>query len=205
MKTLVKICGIGRIEDALVAADCGADFIGLIFAPRSKRRVGVDDAARIVEAVRRHRQDIELVGVFVDEHAERVRSTAERVGLDLVQYHGAESEELIEEVGLPAIRVRRVGSAPPSFVESSGAEWILYDTSVAGEDGGTGRTFDWSLLREHPREHRFFLSGGLDATNVRRAIATVRPNAVDLCSGVEESPGIKSRKKIEELMRQVMR
>jgi phosphoribosylanthranilate isomerase len=201
---LVKICGICRPEDGVAAADSGADFIGLVFAD-SKRRVDEQQAAEIVEAVRRRNLDIRFVGVFVNEDPVVIGRIAEDVGLDLIQFHGDETGETISRVARPSIKAVRVGNQVMDLDPDTGADWLLFDTWVDGAKGGTGRTFDWSLLSAQTVSRRFFLSGGLDPRNVRLAVETVNPDAVDVSSGVEDEPGVKNHNKIERFIRQVKR
>ena len=143
-------------------------------------------------------QSIKFVGVFRDEAPERIREIAALVGLDFVQLHGNESEDDVAAIGVPAIRAFRVDGTLPDPTTS--AEWVMFDSG-----GGTGRTFDWSLLASYPRTKPFFLAGGLTPDNVRSAIETVRPDAIDVSSGVESRPGIKDYAKVKMLIEQVRR
>lgn len=204
-RPLVKICGVCRPEDAVAAVEAGADFVGMVFSQESKRRVDEADAALIVEAVRGASDEVRSVGVFVDEDPGRINEIADKVGLDMIQFHGSETRESIEKVNRPSINAVRVGRALPELDPDLEVDWILYDTLVQGQEGGTGRTFDWTLLVAHASRHRFFLSGGINLDNVRRAIETVHPDAIDVSSGVEDAPGVKNHSKIEALIRQVKR
>lgn len=183
--TQVKICGVGRVEDALTAADAGADFLGLMFFKGSKRFVETDRAREIAEAVRGR---LRLVGVFVNEEPEEMNRVARLCGLDYVQLSGDEPPAAVTGLDVPAIRAVHVReSATPEDlaerIESSPAELVLLDTGAAGLYGGSGRTFDWGLLPSLRR--RVLLAGGLDPSNVGRAIERVRPWGVDVSSGVE--------------------
>lgn len=199
---LVKICGIRRVEDARVAAQAGADFLGMIFAS-SARRVVAEEAKQIARAARQVRPEIRLVGVFVNEDPRVITGIADEVGLDLIQYHGEESSDAMAQVERPSIRAIRVGARTPSLPPDLRADWILFDTFMAGRRGGTGTRFDWSLLPSGHADQKFFLSGGLDSSCVREAIGHVRPDAVDVSSGVESEPGVKDARKIAEFIRQV--
>lgn len=205
MSPLIKICGICRPRDGAAAAAAGADFVGLIFARQSKRVVDEQEAARIVEAVRATGDQVRTVGVFVNEDPGVIARTAAVVGLDLIQYHGDETADTIATVGLPSIKALRVRDRLPRFDGARNGDWTLFDTWTAEARGGTGRTFDWSLLADASTPRPFFLSGGLDPENVRGAIARVRPDGVDVSSGVEDEPRIKSHEKIERFIRQVKR
>src|SRR5687768_15203706 len=191
--TRVKVCGVTSLEDALAALDAGADLLGFNFYARSPRYVTPAEARRVVE---RLPEGAECVGVFVNEPTpETVERAAREAGVGAVQLHGDETPEFCRALrGLTTIKALRVG--PDYNVEaaaSCAADAVPLDAYVAGEWGGTGHTFDWSLARRR-REAvpRLFLAGGLRPDNVADAVAAVRPFAVDVCSGVETSPGRKS-------------
>jgi phosphoribosylanthranilate isomerase len=205
MTTTVKICGITRQEDALVAAGLGADLLGFIFVPGSPRNVDPERAAAIAAAVRAKGSTPRLVGVFRDESNERIREIAGRVGLDLVQLHGAESEDDVSNLGLPSIKALRVGDTLPDTTSHPSASWLLFDTYDSRRAGGTGRRFDWSLLALYERTKPFLLSGGLTPENIGAAISLVRPDGLDIASGVESAPGIKDHDKLERLFERVRR
>jgi len=198
-RPLVKICGITREDDAIRAVEAGADFIGLVFAKSSPRSVDPNVARRIVKSTRATDKRVSVAGVFVDEAAAEINALAERVGLDFIQLHGSERADILSEIEWPVIRALRVADSLPDGTEWKRASWILYDTYAAGIDGGTGSTFDWSLLEGIDRSRRFFLAGGLNPGNVAHAVEIVRPTAIDVSSGVEDAPGIKSATKIRAL------
>ena len=187
--TKVKICGITRLEDAQACAGLGADFLGFVFVRSSPRYIEPEQAAEIMRQV----QGPKFVGVFMDE----VRHVP---GLDYVQLHGAESDDDVRAAALPAIKALRVGDVLPDTTAHPSAEWLLFDTGA-----GTGRRFDWSLLAMYPRTKPFFLAGGLGPDNVGAAISLVRPDGVDLSSGVESAPGIKDHAKLRTLFERVRR
>lgn len=196
-RTLIKICGITREEDAFAAAQAGSDFLGFVFVPDSPRSIEPGLAALIAKQVRAA-FSTRLVGVFRNSLKEQVRSVSREVGLDFVQLHGDESEEEVENLGLPVIKAVAV---PGSSLSHSypAAAWLMYD----GVAPGSGRLFDWTLLRTDSLRRPFFLAGGLTAQNVSAAISSVQPDAVDVSSGVESSPGIKSSSKINQFVEQV--
>ncbi len=196
---MVKICGLTRAEDAQLATSLGADFLGFIFVKSSPRYRTADDIARISDALGPHRP--RLVGVFRDEDPEVVRAIAQKVPLDFVQLHGSESDDDIRAIGLPAIKTMHMGDALPDTTLHPTAEWLLFDTP----GGGTGRRFDWSLLQQYDRSKRFLLAGGINADNVAAAIAAVRPDAIDLASGIESAPGIKDHAKLTQLFEGIKR
>jgi len=198
----VKICGITSPEDAIAACDAGADFIGLIFVPSSPRYVTRERAETIVRALRsRGRIGPQIVGVFRDSSIDEMERTAETVELDLLQLHGQEAPAVVEELSLPAIKAFRIHDKFPATDGYDAAAWHMFDTFHPTQDGGTGKVFDWSLLSRRASDRPFFLAGGLDPDNAVAAITRVDPDAIDLSSGLEESPGIKSHSKINALFR----
>ena len=202
MRTRVKICGITRVEDALAAAEAGADAIGLVFVETSPRCVSAERARAITAALPPF---ITVVGLFVDAPAARVREVLGQVPLDLLQFHGRESPEDCQQYGYPYIRaVRMAPGADLSaearrYAQAAGLLLDAYDPQLAG---GTGATFDWARV---PRDLNkpVILAGGLTPENVGRAIQAVRPYAVDVSSGVEQSKGIKDAAKIAAFIRNV--
>jgi phosphoribosylanthranilate isomerase len=202
--TKIKICGLTREEDALEAARLGADFLGLIFVPSSPRFVEPERAAAVAARVRDAGYTPKFVGVFHDASADYMREIASVVGLDLVQLHGAEGEEEIRDLDIPAIKTLRVGDTLPDTHGTPSAAWLLFDTYDERRAGGTGRRFDWSLLAMYERNKPFFLSGGLNPDNVVAALTLVRPDAVDVSSGVEAGePGVKDHAKLAKLIERV--
>jgi len=201
----IKICGITREEDALLCADEGADFLGLIFVRQSKRAVSVERARAVAESLRGHRSRPKLVGVFLDEEPRAVNEIVDEVGLDLVQLHGEESESDCASMRVPVIKAVRVGQSLPETAGRPSASWLLFDTLDALQAGGTGRRFDWSLLEGYRRDRPFFLSGGLTADDVAAAISQVQPDGIDIASGVESSPGIKDHDKVRRLFERLRR
>ena len=203
--TRIKICGLTRMEDAHFAADKGADFLGFIFVPSTPRFVEPEKVAEITAALRDREKRPQIVGVFRDASAAYMRDIAATAGLDRVQLHGGETDEDIRAVGLPAIKTFRVGDALPDTTAYSSADWFLFDTYEERRAGGTGRRFDWSLLSKYPRNKPFFLSGGLTPDNVAAAISLVRPDGVDLSSGVEAEPGVKDPTKVTRFFERIRR
>jgi phosphoribosylanthranilate isomerase len=201
--TKIKICGITRVEDALASVAFGADFIGLVFVPSSPRLVGATRAREIVAAIREREREIAVVGVFRDSEARSVGALAHDVGLDYVQLHGDESDADAVAIGAPVIKTFRVGGSLPDTSGHDHAAWHLFDTRDDVRGGGTGRAFDWSLLAGHQRRRPVLLAGGLHAGNVSDAIRAVQPDAVDVSSGVESSPGIKDHEKLRAFIERV--
>ncbi|WP_213876624.1 phosphoribosylanthranilate isomerase [Pseudomonas sp. dw_358] len=197
-----KICGITRIEDALAAAEAGADAIGLVFYEKSPRAVSVQQARAILAALPPF---VTTVGLFVNASSCELEEILEAVPLDLLQFHGDEPPEQCSRYARPyikALRVRAGDDLEAQCQRYASARGILLDTFVQGVPGGTGEAFDWSLVPEHLSQP-IILAGGLSADNVGQAIARVRPYAVDVSGGVEAAKGIKDPHKIEAFMRAV--
>jgi phosphoribosylanthranilate isomerase len=200
---LIKICGITRMDDALAAVDAGADFIGLVFADGSRRRLELDDAAKIVQAAKRRSTSVRVVGVFRNAPLGTIRLVVSYASLDLVQLHGEEEDAMMRELATPSIKAIRVERDVPDDSPFISAAWILYDSFSTAAGGGTGRTFDWSLLQKRPAGKPFFLAGGLTPENVAEAIDLTAPDAIDVSSGVESAPGIKDLHKLQRLFKAV--
>ena len=195
MPTAVKICGVSRIEDALAAARSGAHAIGLVFYRPSPRYVIPVQARDIIRALPPF---VAAVGLFVDASAAEVRETIAVAPVGLLQFHGSETPEFCRQFGLPymkAVRVRAETDLLQYARDFQDAKALLLDAYVEGAHGGTGQSFDWSVI---PRTLTLpvVLSGGLNVRNVVGAIQQVRPWAVDVSSGVESAPGIKDAAKI---------
>jgi phosphoribosylanthranilate isomerase len=200
--TRVKICGITRVEDALAAAQAGADAIGLVFHAGSPRHVTPDQAAVIVGALPPF---VTSVALFVDPDAARVEAVLRRVRPDLLQFHGDESPDFCRGFGVPYLKAIRVRPGvdllqfPARYADARG---LLLDAYSEAAHGGTGERFDWSLIPTGlPRP--VILAGGLDPGNVARAVGAVRPWAVDVSSGVEAAKGIKDAAKIAAFIKEV--
>ncbi len=190
-----KICGITRIEDALIAAQAGADAIGLVFWAPSPRAVEIDQARRIVAALPPF---VTSVGLFVNATRETIAEVLQAVPLDLLQFHGDECLADCEGHGRPyikALRVRPGENIAAQCARYPSAAGILLDTYVPGIPGGTGERFDWSQVPAQP-PCPIVLAGGLTADNVAQAIAQVRPWAVDVSGGVEAQKGRKDADKV---------
>jgi phosphoribosylanthranilate isomerase len=192
----VKVCGIKELEDARVAADAGADAIGLVFA-ESPRRVGVERAREISAVLP---EGVLRVGVFVDEEPEEVLRIAREVGLDYAQLHGDEGLETVAEIrdgGLRIIKALRVRNAGVlAAVERYEADLFLLDAWSAKVRGGTGARFDWELAKSLKGRDNILVSGGLGPENVREAIEYFEPYGVDASSSLEERPGKKNGERV---------
>lgn len=192
----VKICGITRLEDALVAVDAGADFLGFNFAEEAKPKRRYIDPDRALEIVEKLPASVTKVAVTVNADAEQIRGYLEF--MDWVQLHGDETPEDCRVLGDRAVKAFRVGSdfRPESILEYPVGAYLL-DAFVPGQSGGTGQTCDWEAARATVAlTPRLILAGGLTPENVAEAIAAVQPYAVDTAGGVESEPGKKDHERI---------
>ena len=199
MRVRVKVCGITSPEDGLLAAELGADAVGLIFAPESPRRVATGLAGEIARVLPPF---VQKIGVFVNEPGERLASLARQVGLDGIQFHGEERPELCRQAPLPWYKAFCVGADfDVGILDRFAGVGHLLDACVEGSRGGTGATADWGAAAKAARRHRIILSGGLGPDNIVAAVAAVQPMAVDVNSGVERSAGVKDPDKLARVFR----
>ncbi|CBE68475.1 MAG: phosphoribosylanthranilate isomerase [Candidatus Methylomirabilis oxygeniifera] len=197
----IKICGITSHEDARAAVDAGADALGFIFVNGTPRYVEPEAAAAIIV---RMPPFVATVGVFVDRTPEEIELIVRTCGLSLAQLHGHESPDACCRLGAPFIKTIHVqGEDDLEALHSyPQAKAFVLDTYVAGQPGGTGRTFPWEIAAKAARQTRIILSGGLTPDNVALAVTQVRPYALDVSSGVEASPGRKDHHKVREFIEQ---
>lgn len=198
----VKICGITELEDALKAHELGADFVGFIFFTNSPRKIKPVQARSIIKGLPK---DLLKVGLFLGQDAGTVRAIAERCHLDFLQLHGDESPEYCSRLGkdfkiIKSFKIRNFRSVDDIDAYKDAAHYYLFDTYVKGIPGGTGRAFNWDILKDKPFEKPIFLAGGLTPENVGGAVKKVAPYAVDAASGVEKSPGKKDYKLLKEFI-----
>ena len=191
--TKIKLCGLRRIEDIETVNILQPDYIGFVFAPKSKRYITPDEAAKLKKLLNGNTTKlIKAVGVFVDEDVEKVVELLNTGVIDIAQLHGNEPEKLVkrlQENGVPVIRAFQIKSEDDvKKAETSCADHILLDSGK-----GSGLTFDWSILKN--AEMPYFLAGGLDPENVSRAVTDLHPYAVDVSSGLE-TDGMKDRTKM---------
>ena len=193
MAANVKICGLTRPEDAELAVASGAWAIGMIFFDESPRRVDVETAAVIATA---HRRRCEVAGVFVNAPLDDVLAITGSVPLTMLQFHGDEGPAYCAEAarrsGLKVMKAARAKDAHTvKALSAYKTDFHMLDAHVPGTYGGTGERFDWELAAGHPGRPPLVLSGGLTPENVSEGLSAARPFAVDVASGVEESPGVK--------------
>ncbi|RME13208.1 MAG: phosphoribosylanthranilate isomerase [Ardenticatenia bacterium] len=207
-RTFIKICGLTNEDDALAAAEAGADFLGFVFYPKSPRYVTPETVARIVETVRAtYGADApRFVGVFVDETPERVRAILDTAGLDLAQLHGSEPPaevRMLAPRAFKAIRPQTRGDAEATTAayahvipREAHLPQFLMDAYHPWEVGGTGIVADWAVGLVLARSYRLLLAGGLTPETVGAAIARVQPWGVDVSSGVEREKGRKDHARL---------
>ncbi len=203
-RTRTKICGITTLQDALHAADCGADSIGLVFHPPSARFLDLTRALEIRHALPPF---VTITALFLDEREDWVAEVVRDLRPDCLQFHGNESPEFCEAFDVPYIKSIPMGSNddPSDYArQHKNAQGFLFDSNVAGRQGGSGDTFDWSKIPP-AFEHRLILAGGINPLNVADAISQVRPWAVDVSTGVEVSRGVKSSDLITRFFHEVQR
>jgi phosphoribosylanthranilate isomerase len=195
----VKICGITHIGDAYMAAESGADALGFIFYPKSQRYVAPAKAKEIIQKVP---CEIITVGVFVNHEIQEVKEIAQFCSLNMIQLHGDESPEYCAQFPMSSL-IKAVSCQTEKEIQelkNYPVAAILMDAREAGHYGGTGKNSYWRLAIKVKETHPLILAGGLNRENIREAIERVRPQAVDINSGVEISPGKKDPHKIREIM-----
>lgn len=202
MKTRIKICGVTRVEDAQAITAAGAHAIGLVFYEPSPRYVTIEQAQEIQQCLPPF---ISVVGLFVDANKGYIESVLDKLHLDVLQFHGEESEADCLRYNKPYIKAIRMSEDIDYFEQEQGyasAQALLLDTYVSGQQGGTGQAFDWSIIPNN-RMKPIILAGGLSSKNVAQGIKQVRPYAVDVSGGVESAKGIKDEQKVIEFINEV--
>ncbi len=204
----VKVCGVTTVDDALLAVDLGADYLGLNFYPPSPRYVSLTKALEIAEAVRRERPTLPLVGVFVNADDETLRAARQTVGLDLLQFHGDETIEQVApyaDCALKAFRVQDELDREELLGWENVWGWLV-DSRHPQLYGGSGESWDFASLRragDATMDRRLFIAGGLGPGNARQAIEAAGPWGIDLCSGVERTPGHKDPQLLRQLFEEI--
>jgi len=196
----LKVCGITELEDARYLAGAGADYLGFIQHEDSPRYAPPALASDIIEWV----HGPTPVGVFVNDGADTINAAAEKAGFEMVQLHGQEPPYVAEAVDCPIIKAIHVrNDAAPEQLRTlferyeEVADYFLLDTHNSSVWGGSGESFNWRLARDFADDYPLFLAGGIDGSNVRRAVETMRPYAIDLSSSLEDAPGQKSFEKVD--------
>ena len=200
--TKVKICGNTNIEDARLAAELGADYLGLIFT-ESKRRITSEIARSIVHSLPDFKN---FVAVFSNQAKEKVESIVHDLGIRILQFHGDETAlycHSFMKKGYEVIKTFRIKERMSlKRIDEYDVSYFLFDTYSHSGKGGAGIPFDWELIEDRPYVHeKLFLAGGLNGNNLRKAVQKIHPFAVDVASGVEKTPGKKDPKLLEEFIR----
>jgi len=199
--TKIKICGITNMEDAMAACELGADALGFIFYRESKRYVDPKIARSIISNLPPF---LSTVGVFVNQDLDEIIAIKDEAGIDAAQLHGDETPGFCRSVPLKVIKAIRVkDSLDESRVAQYPVQAILFDTYSDAEYGGSGKSFNWEILRDISSRETIILSGGLSPSNVTEALRAVKPYAVDVSSGVEDSPGKKDHMKLRKFIEAV--
>ena len=203
MSVKLKVCGITELEDARYLAGAGADYLGFIQHKDSPRYAPPSLASDIIEWVHGPKP----VGVFVNDGAAQINEAVDKAGFELAQLHGQEPPHVVEQVDCPVIKVIHVrNDAAPEQLRTlferykDTADYFLLDTHNSSVWGGTGESFNWRLARDVTSTYPTFLAGGINAGNVRRAVETMQPFAIDLSSSLEDAPGEKSFAKIDDFL-----
>lgn len=197
-RTLIKICGITRLEDGLAALEAGADWLGFIRAERSPRFRPLDELIELVTRLRaRAPAPFQAVGVYVDASPETIEDEARRVGLDRIQLHGRETPELARSLSRPVVKVIHIRDAESvKKAEAYEGMDLLTDVFTPDSYGGTGRGYDYEWLRDLILRRRVIVAGGLTIENVAEVMRSLAPWGVDVSSAVETAPGIKAPARI---------
>jgi phosphoribosylanthranilate isomerase len=202
VRVRIKICGMTRAEDAVAAAQLGVDAVGMVFHAKSPRHVSIEQARSIVAGLPAF---VTVTALFMDPDAETVRQVLNQTRVELLQFHGRETAEFCRSFGRPYMKAVPMGGQADLADYArrhAQAAALLLDSHAAGQQGGTGKAFDWSAI---PRVDGppLVLAGGLNPANVAAAIRMVRPYGVDVASGVERAPGIKDPNKMAAFVQEV--
>ncbi len=205
--TIIKICGIKTLKDALAAIKAGADYLGFNFYPKSVRFVEKETCAEITSVLKKEYPQIRLVGVFVNSPVDEVKNILETCHLDLAQLHGDETPEMLESFNGKAFKAIRLSASTsvdisvyPFAKQSVDSPALLVDAAVKGVYGGSGVTADWSAAAELAKRYPLLLAGGLTPENVADAVRQVKPWGVDVASGVESTAGEKDAEKMKKFV-----
>jgi phosphoribosylanthranilate isomerase len=203
--TIVKICGIKTLKDALAAIEAGADYLGFNFYPKSVRFIKKTTCAEITSVLKREHPQIKLVGVFVNSSVDEIKYILQTCQLDLAQLHGDETPEIFAQLAPYAFRAFRGIPESNAGYERDETPAMLIDAAVKGVYGGSGVTADWTAAAKLAKQYPLLLAGGLTPENVADAVRQVRPWGVDVASGVESAPGEKDAGKMIQFVKQVKR
>lgn len=202
--TIIKICGIKTLRDALAAIEAGADYLGFNFYPKSVRFIQKSACAEITSVLKREHLHIKLVGVFVNSSVEEIKDILQTCHLDLAQLHGDETPETFAQLAPHAFRAFRGIPESNAGYERNEAPFMLIDAAVKGVYGGSGVTADWTAAAKLAQQYPLLLAGGLTPENLADAVRQVQPWGVDVASGVESAPGEKDAGKMKAFVRAVL-
>jgi phosphoribosylanthranilate isomerase len=198
MKPLVKICGITNKDDAIISMEYGADILGFNFYDKSPRYIEPQVAGNIISDLKKD-FEFESAGIFVNHNKEYVDNIVRVAGIDILQFHGDESPDLLLKFNRKTIKAFRIrDKSDISECYKYNTDFYLLDAFSKSTYGGTGESFDWDILADIDFRDRLFLSGGISSRNISDARKKINPYAVDLCSSIEKKPGIKDHNKIKE-------
>ena len=203
MHTRIKFCGLTRAEDVRLAVELGVDYVGLVFAPHSPRRLLLGQARMLRDLVP---EEIAVVALVMDNTRGDVEHIVESLQPDLLQFHGGQDDAFATSFGRPYWKAIAMGGQDDSVFASlsayPGAHGFLFDGHAAGEQGGSGQRFDWRRMPTST-DRPFLLAGGLSPQNVAVALRTARPWGVDVSSGIESAPGTKDAEKMRRFVEAV--
>lgn len=201
--TKIKICGITQPDDAQLASEYGARMIGMIFYDKSPRFISDSAAEKIVQILP---EEVLPVGVFVNPEVEKISSIIDNTGIKALQIHGKFNSDEVNSLNLPLIQAYSISDKNDfDSIRQNGSDYFLLDNKELNSYGGTGKTFDWELIPTDLRKDRMILAGGITAENAAEAVSKINPAFLDVSSGVESSPGIKDKMKLEQLFKAVER
>ena len=193
-----KVCGITNISDALFSIKCGASAIGFVFYKKSERYISYNDAFDVIKYLP---PGTAKIGVYVNEDAKMVNDSSKKLNLDYVQLHGDESASFCKDINFPIIKAFRIkDDSFKSQILKYNVSVFLFDTFTKKDFGGTGKIFNWELIKQG-FQRPFIHSGGLNINNVLDAINVTNPDAIDISSGLEDYPGKKDHEKIFEFFK----
>jgi len=202
--TRIKFCGFTRAEDIAVARSLGVEYLGLVFAPRSPRRITLETARALRHEVS---GSAGIVALLMDQPEHEVHAVIDAIAPDILQFHGSERDSFCAAFGLPFWKAIGMGEDPASGLAQvaryPSAAAFVFDGHAAGAAGGSGQRFDWSLLPGTLGHQHLLLAGGLNASNVAKAIRTAAPWGVDLSSHIESAPGIKDHQRMRRFVEAV--
>lgn len=200
MYSRLKICGITNLDDALITLEIGAHWLGFNFYPESPRYVDPATAATIIEEIK---ELVHCVGILVRPTLKEVQETIKKTDVDRIQIYQPQDFDDLSQLDVPAVICYQVNPNQSKEYAFMGADMILLDSYSKSLAGGTGKTFNWSLIPDSIPREKLILAGGITVENIGEALRTVNPSVIDVASGSEKGPGVKDYKKIKELMNEV--